>query len=84
MLASAGLTFLGAHVETGVSQPGDAGYEFTLQTVMDSTPRLIEAGILDEAGVSRLRGFWGQPGTLVTGPSLVSAWGQKPSDGGHQ
>jgi SAM-dependent methyltransferase len=84
MLSSAGLTFLGAQVETGVSQPGDAAYEFTRQTVMDSAPRLIEAGILDDAGVSRLQGFWGQPGTLVTGPSLVSAWGQKPSDGARR
>jgi hypothetical protein len=82
MLTSAGLTLLGAHVDTGVSQPGDPGYEFTRRTVMDSAPRLIEAGILDGPGVSGLEGFWGQPGTVITGPSLVAAWGQKPN-GGH-
>jgi SAM-dependent methyltransferase len=83
MLSSAGLKLLGAHVDTGVSRPGDPGYEFTRQTVMDSAPRLIEAGLLDTAGPSRLESFWGKPGTVITGPSLVAAWAQKPNDGVH-
>ncbi len=78
MLSETGLTFLGATVETGVSKPGDPGYEFTRRSVMDAAPRLIEAGVLDDAAVAALEDYWGKPGTVVTGPSLVSAWGRKP------
>jgi hypothetical protein len=66
-------------IRTGVSRPGDPGYEFAVKSVLDSAPRLIAAGILDESGVSTIEGYFGRPGTYITGPSVVAAWGHKPA-----
>jgi SAM-dependent methyltransferase len=78
MLAEAGLELLGAHVDTGVSRPGEARYEFAARTTLDAAPRLLAAGILDESGAARMREYFAQPTAVITGPSLVSAWGRKP------
>jgi hypothetical protein len=77
MLVEAGLELLGAHVETGVSRPGEPRYEFAARTTLDAAPRLLAAGILDELGVARIKEYFAQSGSVITGPSLVSAWGRK-------
>jgi SAM-dependent methyltransferase len=77
-VAATGLTLLGAEVTTPVSRPGDASYEFAMASALDGAPRLVAAGVLDEEAVERMRRFFGVPGTIITGPSLVSAWGRKP------
>ncbi len=77
LLMDAGLTFLRAQVDTGVSRPGEPAYEFASRTVLDSAPRLVAAGILTDEGVERIRDYFGQPGTFITGPSVVAAWGKK-------
>jgi SAM-dependent methyltransferase len=77
-LIASGLTLLGAEVTTAVSHPGDPGYDFAKATALDGLPRLLAAGIVDDEGVERMHRFFSAPGTVITGPSLVSAWGQKP------
>lgn len=77
-LVAAGLTLAGAEIGTAVSRPGDPGFAFARASAFDGAPRLIAAGILDDAAVARLHDFFGRPNAIVTGPSLVAAWGQKP------
>jgi SAM-dependent methyltransferase len=77
-LVDSGLTLLGADVTTAVSRPGEPSYEFAMASALDGAPRLVAAGVLDDEAVARLRDFFGAPGTIITGPTLVSAWGQKP------
>jgi SAM-dependent methyltransferase len=77
-LLASGLELLGAEVMTAVSRPGEPGYEFARASALDGAPRLAAAGLLDDEGAHRLRRFFGEPGTVITGPSLVAAWGQKP------
>jgi SAM-dependent methyltransferase len=77
-LVAAGLTLAGAEIGTAVSRPGDPGFAFAKASALDGAPRLIAAGILDDAAVARLDDFFGRPDAIVTGPSLVAAWGQKP------
>jgi SAM-dependent methyltransferase len=77
-LVAAGLTLAGAEIGTAVSRPGDPGFAFAKASALDGAPRLIAAGILDEPAVARLEDFFGRPDAIVTGPSLVAAWGQKP------
>jgi SAM-dependent methyltransferase len=77
MLSACGLELQGSEVETGVSQPGEPHYEFTRATVLESLPALLAAGIMDDANIERLEAYFGQPGTIITGPSLVAAWGQR-------
>ena len=78
MLVDSGLTLLGAQIDTGVNQPGETGYEFARKTVMDSAPWLVVAGVHDPDQPRSLEAYFGAPGTVIPGPSLVAAWGQKP------
>ena len=80
MLADRGLELLGAQVDTPVSRPGDPAYEFARASALDSLPRLIAAGAMPDADLTRLQRFYADPGSLVTGPSLVSAWGSAPRE----
>jgi SAM-dependent methyltransferase len=77
MLSASGLELRGCDVETRVSKPGEPEYEFARLTALESMPALIAAGILDDTSAARLEGYFGQPGTVITGASLVAAWGQK-------
>ena len=77
MLSECGLQLQGSEIETGVSQPGEPHYEFMRSTVLESLPALLAAGVMDDANVERLESYFGQPGTIITGPSLVAAWGQR-------
>ena len=77
MLSASGLELRGAEVETRVTKPGEPQYEFVRASVLESLPALIAAGVMDEANIERLEGYFGQPGTVITGPSVVAAWGQK-------
>lgn len=77
MLSGCGLQVLGGEVETPVSRPGEPHYEFAATTVLDSFPRLVDAGVTPEADVARLEGYFGKPGTVITGPSLIGAWGRR-------
>ena len=79
-LVACGLTLLGAEVVTPVSRPGDPAYEFARASALDGAPRLAAAGVIDDEGIARMQGFWAAPGTVITGPTLVSAWGSKPGD----
>ncbi len=78
LLAEAGLELLGATVDTGISRPGEPRYEFAAKTALDAAPRLIAAGFLDDAGLARLTDYFAQRSSVITGPSLVSAWARKP------
>jgi hypothetical protein len=46
-------------------------------SAFESQPALLAAGITDDANIQRLEGYFGQPGTVITGPSIVAAWGQR-------
>ena len=73
MLAATGLQLLGGEVETHVSGPGEPGYEFLRASLLAVVPKLIAAGVIED-NLARLEGFFSQPGSLVTGASLVAAW----------
>lgn len=77
MLAECGLELRGAEVETRVTKPGEPHYEFVRASALESQPALLAAGITDDANIQRLEGYFGQPGTVITGPSIVAAWGQR-------
>jgi SAM-dependent methyltransferase len=77
-LVDGGLTLLGAEVATPVSRPGDPSFAFARASALDGAPRLAAAGVIDEEGLARMRAFFEAPGTIITGPTLVSAWAQKP------
>jgi SAM-dependent methyltransferase len=77
MLAECGLELRGAEVETRVTKPGEPHYEFVRASAFESQPALLAAGITDDANIQRLEGYFGQPGTVITGPSIVAAWGQR-------
>ncbi|MGP0103024.1 MAG: class I SAM-dependent methyltransferase [Solirubrobacteraceae bacterium] len=76
MLAATGLQLLGGEVETHVSGPGEPGYEFLRASLLAVVPKLIAAGVIED-NLARLEGFFSQPGSLVTGASLVAAWGRR-------
>ncbi len=76
MLAATGLQRLGAEIETDVSGPGDPGYEFLRASLLAVVPKLIAAGVIED-NLARLEGFFNQPGSLVTGASLVASWGSR-------
>jgi hypothetical protein len=77
MLSASGLELRGTDVETRVTKPGEPHYEFARVTALESLPALVAAGIMDDADAERLEGYFGQSGTLITGASIVAAWGQK-------
>lgn len=77
MLCECGLELQGSEIETRVSQPGEPHYEFTRATVLESLPALLAAGVMDDANIERLESYFGQPGTIITGPSVVAAWGKR-------
>jgi SAM-dependent methyltransferase len=79
MLAASGLEVLGVHINTGFSRPGDPGYEFQARNLRDSAPRLRTAGLIDAERAARMKEYFGRPGTFITGPSMVAAWGRKPA-----
>jgi SAM-dependent methyltransferase len=78
-LLCCGLTLVGAEVTTPVSRPGDPSYEFAKASALDGAPRLAASGVVGEEDVARMHNFWATPGTVITGPSLVSAWAAKPA-----
>jgi SAM-dependent methyltransferase len=77
MLSASGLELRGAEVETRVTKPGEPHYEFVRASAMESLPALVAAGVMDDANVERLESYFGRPGTVITGPSVVAAWGEK-------
>lgn len=77
LLTQSGLELLGTHVETPVGQPGDAAYEFARASAHDSLPRLVAAGIVSDGDLARLDRFFDDPDSVLVGPSLVAAWGQR-------
>lgn len=77
LLAGCGLEPGGAEVDTAVAGPGDPAYEFARTTALDSLPRLVDAGVIPAASGRRLEGYFDQPGTVITCPSLVAAWGRR-------
>ena len=79
MLLATGLQLRGTEIDTRVSQPGEPHYEFTRATILESLPALLAAGVMEDANIERLDAYFGQPGTIITGPSLVAAWGRKPA-----
>jgi SAM-dependent methyltransferase len=79
MITACGLRLLGSAVETRVSEPGEPHYEFARVSALESVPGFIAAGLMDGANVERLVDYFGQPGTIITGSSVVSAWGRKPA-----
>jgi 2-polyprenyl-3-methyl-5-hydroxy-6-metoxy-1,4-benzoquinol methylase len=79
MLPSAGLVLRGTAIETKVSQPGDPRSEFERLTALESVPPLVAAGVVEETSLAQLKAYFGQPGTIITGSSLVAAWAQKPA-----
>jgi SAM-dependent methyltransferase len=76
MLLARGLELRGTEIETRVSRPGEPHYEFARVSALESLPAMVAAGITD-ANAERLEGYFGQPGTVITGASVVAAWGQK-------
>jgi SAM-dependent methyltransferase len=79
MLSAAGLERSGSEIETHVGEPGEPHYEFARLSSLESAPRLVAAGLMEDADLARLEGYFGHPGTIVTGGSVVSAWGRKPA-----
>jgi SAM-dependent methyltransferase len=79
LLAACGLELSGAVVETAIAGPGDPAYEFVRTTALNSLPRLIEAGVMPNADRRRLEGYFSEPQTMITCPSLVSAWATRDS-----
>jgi len=77
MLTECGLALGGSEVDTRVSRPNEPQFEFARASALDSLARLIAAGVIDGAETDRLERFFGHLGSIVTGPSLVAAWGQK-------
>jgi SAM-dependent methyltransferase len=78
LLLAGGFERCGSEIETRVSRPGEPHYEFARATVLESVPGLIAAGLMQDTDVERLEGYFGHPDTVITGGSVVSAWGQKP------
>jgi len=77
MLPACGLELLGSTVETRVAEPGEPHYEFARVSALESVPGFLAAGLMDGANVERLVSYFGQPGTIITGSSVVAAWGRK-------
>lgn len=77
MMAACGLELLGTEVDTRVSRPGEPHYEFTRATALASLAPLVDAGVMQEANAKRLENYFGHPGSVITGPSLIAAWGQR-------
>jgi SAM-dependent methyltransferase len=76
-LSGSGLELRGTEIETRVSKPTEPDYEFARVSALESLPALVAAGITDDANAERLESYFGQPGTVVTGASVVAAWGLK-------
>jgi SAM-dependent methyltransferase len=79
MLTAAGLERSGTEIETHVGEPGEPQYEFARLSARESAPKLLAAGLMDDADVARLEGYFASPGTIVTGGSVVAAWGRRPA-----
>jgi 2-polyprenyl-3-methyl-5-hydroxy-6-metoxy-1,4-benzoquinol methylase len=79
MLSASGLELRGSEIETIVTTPGEPQYEFARMSALESLPALVAAGVVEEASVERLEGYFGQPGTVITSASVVAAWGQRPA-----
>jgi SAM-dependent methyltransferase len=77
MLSASGLELRGAEIETRVTVPGEPEYEFARVTALEGLPGMVAAGLWDDVSSERLTSYFGQPGTVITTPSLVAAWGQK-------
>ena len=77
MLAACDIELLGAEVETPLGGPGDPAFELLRATALDSRPRLIEAGILPDQDLTQLERFFAHPASIVSGLSIVAAWGQR-------
>lgn len=78
MLPAAGVELLGGAIQTNVTLPGEVVYEWEWANVTSTGPRLVAAGVLDEAFLALAQAYFGQPGTAITSLSLVAAWGRKP------
>ncbi len=79
MLPECGLQLRGTEIATRVSGPGEPDYEFARLSILTAVPRLVAAGVLEDADLTQLESYFGHPGTLITGSSGVAAWGQKPT-----
>lgn len=77
MLVAAGLELGGGEVETPVAVPGDPEHAQLRANWEVIGPGLVAAGLLDETELRRLVSFFDRPGTVITGGSLVCAWGRK-------
>ena len=77
MLSESGLALGGCEIETRIAKPGDPHYEFARVTTLQSLSPLLAAGVLDDVDAERLEGYFGEPGTVITTPTVVAAWAQK-------
>jgi SAM-dependent methyltransferase len=78
LLLAGGFERCDSEIETRVSRPGDPDYEFARATALESVPGLIAAGLMEDSDVDRLESYFEHPDSVITGASVVSAWGKKP------
>jgi hypothetical protein len=78
MLPAVGLELLGSEVDVGVTFPGEVEYTWERTNITAAGPKLVAAGLADEALLTLADGYFGQPGTVITGFGIVAAWGRKP------
>lgn len=75
---ASGLEVHGSEVETRVTRPGEADYEFERATLLATAPVMIKIGVYTETDADLIQSLKDHRDTVITTVSLVAVWGRKP------
>lgn len=73
-----GLELQGGEVDTRITRPGEAHYDFERASALATIPVMTKLGIYGEAEATLMKNISGHLDSTITTMSLVSVWGRKP------